>query len=169
MKHVIFAFILFLFLNSNADDSDSATVSACLTQHGYSEMQLSRNANGQFETTVQISEKDVLRVLIDTGSNRTLFDLKKIKKLKYELKNVTMKLQTVSGEQEIKTTDIKNIKIGNANTGPMTIYLTDLDYINKQLKNFGNNTVDGVWGNDLLTLYSAIIDIKNSKLYMRVK
>jgi hypothetical protein len=103
------------------------------------------------------------------GSNRTLFDIKKIKKLKIEMKNSTMKLESITGKQDVKTADIRNIKIGKANTGPMTVHVTELDYLNKQLKAFGNNEIDALIGADLLTIYSAVIDVKNSKLYMRIK
>lgn len=142
-------------------------VADCLAEGGYIEIQLSRNGSGQFETFVELDSGDKLRVLVDTGASRTFFGIEKMKKLRYRLRNTTIKLHTMSGEQQVKSTDVKFMKLGGAQTGPMTMYCTNLDYVNRVLEQNGNNPVEGVLGSDLMTMYSAVIDIKNSKLFLK--
>lgn len=164
-------FIILLVLSNVtlfAADKKLNTVSKSLINLGFIEVQLLRNGLGQFETFIELDNGEKLRVLVDTGSSKTFFDMKKMKELNYNLKDTNLKVTTMAGELETKTTDIKNIRISNANTGPMTLYLIDLDYINKQLISSGSNSVDGVFGSDLLVLYSAVIDVKNSRMYLRV-
>ncbi len=139
-----------------------------LCKIGYQVVQLERTGMGQFIAVIEIDNGVKIKVILDTGSSKTLFDSTFMKEKGYKFRDANLKLYTASGQQSVKSTTVKNIRIGNANTGRSTVYCTDMSYIQKSYDESGDERVHALLGSDFLTVYSALIDVKNAKLFIKV-
>ena len=160
--------VIFFAISLLAFEKEDTNLSTLLEKIGYQVVQLERSGMGQFIVTIELDNGIKIKVIVDTGSSKTLFDSTFMKENGYTLRDANLKLFTGSGEQKVKSTSVKNLKIGNANTGKATVYCTDMSYIQKGFLESGDEKVHALLGSDFLTVYSALVDVKNAKLYLKV-
>jgi len=159
---------LFISFNLLSFEKEDTKLSSILKNLDYQEIRLERTTMGQFTTTIVLGNGKKIRVLIDSGAGKTIFDSTFMRDNGYKLRYAALKLYTPGGEQKIKSARLKNLKIGNANTGKVTVFCANMNHINKALVDSGEEPVQALLGADMLTIYSALIDIKNSRLYLKV-
>lgn len=160
--------VIFFAISLLAFEKEDTNLSTLLEKIGYQVVQLERSGMGQFIVTIELENGIKIKVIVDTGSSKTLFDSTFMKENGFTLRDANLKLFTGSGEQKVKSTSVKNLKIGNANTGKATVYCTDMSYIQKGFLESGDEKVHALLGADFLTVYSALVDVKNAKLYLKV-
>jgi predicted aspartyl protease len=146
-----------------------AALSDFLKAQGYSEIELSQSTAKQFEVEATLNGSSPLLLILDTGASMTLFDRDKLEGLGLEFTKTDIDFTGIGGKQRLYSADIKNLEIGSASTGPMTILSADLSDFRKQQKSFGSRPADGLIGADFLSRYSAILEVKHSKLYLRTR
>lgn len=115
-----------------------------------------------------INEKPV-NLLVDTGSGYIVLDGDTARKaLDLSLKNHPMAktLNNAGEEVPMQMASGAKLKVGIAETGE-DLLVTDLDALKAAVEQNYDGTFAGILGNSLLTRYSAIIDVKDSKLYLR--
>ncbi|MGA2106342.1 MAG: retropepsin-like aspartic protease [Syntrophorhabdales bacterium] len=169
MKWLFVLFFVALCLPTlAAGDDGPPNISDILTKQGFVAVQLIRGTNGRFQAVIRVDRYDDVRVLVDTGSDSTIFDISWLSSRKYRLQEIMRPLQTLGGPHEAKTATVDNIRIGKVNTGPMIIGGASLEFVNKGAKERGGyGVIEGILGMDVLTRHSAIIDVKKSTLYLK--
>jgi len=75
----------------------------------------------------------------------------------------------IGGNQSLFSLDLENLALGGLDTGPATVFAMNLSDLRKTLESAGSRAVDGIIGQDFLARYSAILDIRRSKLYLHVR
>ncbi len=146
----------------------SESLSQFLALRGYSEVDLSENSAGQFEVDAVINGSHSARLLVDTGASRTLFGSHSFKSWGIRTKKTSIELTGIGKKQKLQSAELSNLSIGNADSGPITVFVADISFYNRQLEAIGSGEIQGLIGSDFLNKYSAILEIKNSKLYLRV-
>jgi len=121
----------------------------------------------QFEVEAKLNGSRPLLLIVDTGATMTLLDRDKLEDAGLEFEKTDVRLSGFGGEQRLYSSQIANLAIGSAETGPMTIFGADLGTLQEAQRKYGSRPVDGVIGSDFLSRYSAVIEVKHSMLYLR--
>ncbi len=118
-------------------------------------------------TKGKINGKKV-RLLIDTGASRTVFDKNRIIELfGSEVEFIKMeKLSTGLGTNtmESETVNLKELKLGRIKLKPYTAVVLDMVHVNQSYQMLHLPKIDGVIGGDILAALQAVIDYKNKEL-----
>jgi len=114
---------------------------------------------------VHINGKE-FRMLVDTGSSMTLFDMKKQKEIsQYEAENNDQHIVAVgSGNIKSKYIVIDEMRIGNVIIRDYKTMLLNLEFINEHFRTNGNPTIDGIIGGDILADHKAVIDYEKREM-----
>ena len=107
------------------------------------------------------------RLLIDTGASRSVFDMERIKEFVSDKSFPKHdKLSTGLGTNSMPTSmvSLKSLKLGEVAIDNFSAVLLDLTHVNVTYGSLGHPSIDGVIGNDILTLYKAIINYKKLSL-----
>ncbi len=167
---LVLSLVVLLLPAVAAGEDGSSDIPDLLARQGFTAVQLVRSIDGPFQAIIRVDRYDDVRVLVDTGSDRTILDSSWLSKRKYRLQEAMGPLQTLGGPYEFKTATVDNIGIGKLNTGPMIVWCASLEHVNKFAKERGGyGVIEGIIGMDLLTQHSAIIDVKKSTLYLKAQ
>jgi hypothetical protein len=113
-----------------------------------------------------------LRLLVDTGASRTVFDLNRILKRfpELELQEID-RLSTGLGAIAIpgKSAELKGLSLGELKLTHYQTMILDLSHVNKSYIDLELPQVDGVLGSDLLSRFKAVIDYKKSLITLSSK
>jgi hypothetical protein len=103
----------------------------------------------------------VARVVLDTGSNRTLFETAFADKADFSPDRVAsiQHFRGMGGFASAETTRVPSLELGNVVTRDATVDVSNAD--------FGSEDVDGVIGSDLLRTYDLWFDYRNNAVYLR--
>lgn len=114
-----------------------------------------------------------VRLLVDTGASKTVFDKTRLQSLmkegaeeEYEdLEQLSTGLGTNSMQGQVAELD--TLKIGDVNIEGYSVVVLDMDHVNQSYEMLGDRGIDGVLGSDLLKEYDAVIYFKKKvlKLY----
>jgi clan AA aspartic protease (TIGR02281 family) len=106
------------------------------------------------------------RMLVDTGSSMTLFNIKKVKEISQnELESNQQQIVAVgSGNIKSKYVVIDEMKIGDIVIKDYKTMLIDLEFINEHFRSNGEPLIDGIIGGDILTNYNAVIDYEKREM-----
>lgn len=121
---------------------------------------------------VNISIKDIpVRMLLDTGASRTVFDTDSIKKTvngieMEENEDKATGLGTNTVENFVAIIDY--FKIGDLELNDLQVGVMDLKHVNISYNNIHILPVGGVLGSDLLVRYNGIIDLKKRELLLEI-
>ena len=146
---------------------DESTLSDFLKAYGYVGIRMSKNALGHFELQASINGVESL-LLVDTGAARTVIALASAAKYSLQL--------TESGElagglgtagHQFSTATADDLTLHPLRLGPRPVWVMDLEHVNQALTARGGRGVDGLVGGDLLADKHAIIDYRNSILYLQ--
>jgi predicted aspartyl protease len=144
------------------------SLSAFLADRGFVEIELSENTAKQFEVEAELNG-EILLLILDTGASHTLFSRDRLEDLGLDLERTRIEFSGIGKKQRLYSTEIRNLKIGSASTGPISIFAADLSHFQEMLRNTGSRAADGLIGADFLSRWSAVIEVKHSKLFLRIR
>ncbi|MEX1189245.1 MAG: retropepsin-like aspartic protease [Bacteroidia bacterium] len=105
-----------------------------------------------------------LRMLVDTGASRTVFDLNRVLERLPELAlNEIDRLSTGLGVSALpgKSAFLHKLTLGDIRLETYETMILDLSHVNQSYHQLKLPKIDGVLGSDLLSRFKAIIDYKN--------
>jgi predicted aspartyl protease len=115
---------------------------------------------------IQIQIKKIsLRLLVDTGASKTVFDRKHVLKVAKESKIKALETKSVGlGASEVETqmVKLKELKFGRMKVEKMEVAVLDLSHVNHSYNLLELPQIDGVLGSDFLMKYKAVINYKKS-------
>lgn len=164
-RYLVTAFAILAIASAVVADESDPDLPRLLAKQGFTTVNMARSSAGHFEVFVQLDGRN-MRLLVDTGSDTTVFDVSLMKKLNYRLQEA-MVGHGLGGTLEAKTAVIQNLRIGNCNMGPTIVHCFTLEHVNQPRRDHNLPTVDGILGMDLLTKHGAIIDVARSVLLLR--
>jgi predicted aspartyl protease len=110
-----------------------------------------------------------IRLLVDTGASKTVFDKTRLKRLLGEeevtfeaVEQLSTGLGTNSMESHLVT--LKSLKIGEVKFLNYAVVVLDLSHVNESYKMIGDKGIDGVLGSDILMQHQAVIYYKTRQL-----
>jgi predicted aspartyl protease len=112
----------------------------------------------------------IIRLLIDTGASRTVFDQERIRQFVTDKSFVqNEKLSTGLGTNSMPTSTVtlKSFRIGGLKLTNFEAVLLDLQHVNTTYGTLGHAAIDGVLGNDILLKHKAVIDYRRKVLTLR--
>ncbi|MFH1050842.1 MAG: aspartyl protease family protein [bacterium] len=162
-SYLIFLFIsLFLFTNVFVK-AQSKSLIDCLESLHYSSIQLTPNMYGHFEMEAMLDGKHPIVLIVDTGSSMSLLSKSLLDSVGY----VTHPVPDPEG-RELWRVRVDSLTFGKANTGRKELIVGNLDELFPGFDAYGKR-IHGLIGSDLLSRYSALIDIEWSRLYLLVR
>ena len=166
---ILLALLCILFLSTPASAEECPdSLSDFLVGRGFVEVELSENTAKQFEVEAELNGETVL-LIIDTGSSHTIFSRDRLKKLGLDLEKTQIEFSGIGKNQRLYSAEIENLQISGASTGPMSILAADLSHVRKMLRSTGSRAVDGLIGADFLSRWSAVLEVKRSKLFLHIR
>jgi hypothetical protein len=116
---------------------------------------------------VHINGKE-FRMLVDTGSSMTIFNIKKSKEIsKNDVEDNNQKISTVGNrDMQSKYVIIDEMKIGDKIIKDYKTILLDLEHLNQYFRSNGQPLIDGILGGDILFEYKAIINYQNREMIL---
>ena len=115
-----------------------------------------------------------VRLLVDTGASRSVFDHDRIKEAlnleSLELKE-TDKLSTGISSNAIKShyTKFKSLEFGELLIKDYKAVILEMSHVNKSYQELDLQPIDGVIGSDILKKYDAVIDYGLEVLVLRLR
>ena len=113
-----------------------------------------------------------VRLLVDTGASKTVFDKTRLQSLVEEgadehyedLEQLSTGLGTNSMQGQVAELD--SFKFGEVEIKDYPIVVLDMDHVNQSYDMLGDRGIDGVLGSDILKKYDAVIYFKKKVLKM---
>jgi len=102
-----------------------------------------------------------VKLLVDTGASKTVFDKKRIKKLfgkKRFKRHQSLSIGLGTSRMRSHSIELENFSIGGLTINNFESVLLDLNNVNKSYSMLGLPTIDGVLGGDILQKHKAEID-----------
>lgn len=116
---------------------------------------------------VHINNRE-FRMLVDTGSSMTLFNIDIVKDISQnKLENNNQDVISVGNSNlKSKYVVIDEMRIGNIILDNYKTLLIDIEHLNSFFRKNGEPLIDGIIGGDILNNYNAIIDYKNREILL---
>jgi predicted aspartyl protease len=113
-----------------------------------------------------------VRLLVDTGASKTVFDKTRLQSLVEEgadehyedLEQLSTGLGTNSMQGQVAELD--SFKFGEVEILDYPVVVLDMDHVNQSYDLLGDRGIDGVLGSDILKKYDAVIYFKKKVLKM---
>ena len=110
-----------------------------------------------------------VRLLLDTGASRTVFDLQTLQTHHPDIhleenEDLAIGLGTEGMENYMVT--IENFVLGNHHLGTISAGALSIDHVNQSYEMVGLSPISGVLGSDLLLRHKAIIDYGKRELVL---
>jgi len=113
-----------------------------------------------------------VRLLVDTGASKTVFDKTRLQSLVEEgadehyedLEQLSTGLGTNSMQGQVAELD--SFKFGEVEIQDYPVVVLDMDHVNQSYDMLGDRGIDGVLGSDILKKYDAVIYFKKKVLKM---
>lgn len=139
-----------------------------LTKHQeYERIQLKKMPSGHLQMQVYLNGVSG-KFILDTGAGATILEEKK--KSAFHLrsrKSNTQVTGTGGGSMGMQLSTGNKMQIGQLEINNSSIYLINLDHVNKAFLNMKLEEVDGIIGADILSAKRGVIDYTNLILYLR--
>ena len=118
--------------------------------------------------SAKIGRKKV-RLLIDTGASRSVFDKTRLDAILGNKDNEYETLEQLStglgtNSMESQTTCLKSFKLGDIKIKNLDVVVLDLNHVNESYAMIGVKGIDGVLGSDILKKYEAVIYYREKRL-----
>ncbi len=140
-----------------------------LKNKNYIQVPLVFTATNHFELVAKINGISG-RFILDTGASNTCIGMDKIEYFNLISKESEVKAAGAGAtNMETLISTKNNIEIGNWSKHKQKIVLFDLTHVNEALTTHKALPVDGIIGADILKKAKAIIDYKNSFVYLKQK
>jgi hypothetical protein len=141
-----------------------------MKERGYATIPLERTGAGYVVVVVSIAEKKI-RLILDTGACGTCLDLERTKGLNLEWDQLPGS-EAFKGFPEWKMSKKCKIEIMDLNgfkAHGVEANVYNVASVNRALEAFNDRSVDGVLGEDVLRDYSAVIDVRGLRLYLKAR
>lgn len=153
-----------------AETSETADMSLdeLLTEHqGYERIQLKKMPSGHLQMQVSLNGVPG-NFILDTGAGATILEEKrKSAFLLTSRKSNKQVTGTGGGAMGMQLSTGNKMQIGQLVLDNSSIYLINLDHVNKAFQNMKLEEVDGIIGADILSAKRGVIDYTNLILYLR--
>jgi predicted aspartyl protease len=110
-----------------------------------------------------------IRLIVDTGASKTVFDKSRIEQLfpNQKIKPIAS-LTTGLGTNSFPgaTTILSSLSLGALKISKPQFLVLDLSHVNASYQSLGFQHIDGVLGSDLLLKYNAVLDFQTSSLHL---
>lgn len=117
------------------------------------------------------SGRKKIRLIVDTGASKTVFDKSRFAKLfpDQDIQDSDA-LTTGLGTNTFPgaTSKIASLKLGDLKVKNFDVLVLDLSHVNNSYLLLGFQPFDGVLGSDLLLKYNALIDFQASTLHFNI-
>jgi predicted aspartyl protease len=113
-----------------------------------------------------------VRLIVDTGASRTVFDKTRMEELfpnqKIQQSNA---LTTGLGTNSFPgaTAKLSSLRLGDLKINNLPVLVLDLSHVNASYVALGFEPFDGVLGSDLMLEYNALIDFQASMLHFNIE
>ena len=108
-----------------------------------------------------------IRMLIDTGASKSVFDKNRISAI-LDIKDFESMEQLSTGlgtnTMQSEMADIELFSIGNVEIKKSPVVILDLSHVNESYEMIGDKGIDGVLGSDFLQYHNAVIYYKKPRL-----
>lgn len=141
-----------------------------LAAKGFKKTKLQKSKVGHFELTARLNGVSG-RFILDTGASHTVIEQGFVKKFKLKLhKKVHKSAAGLGGSKFSSTNSSGNVlSFRNFTSAKSRIITLDLSHVNDALHNHGIKKIHGIIGADFMNKYNAVIDYKQSSLYLKQK
>lgn len=105
-----------------------------------------------------------IRMVVDTGASRTVFDMDRLLKIAPETNIEKNELDSAglgTSTMESFVAFINHLQFGDYILNNYVTAALDLKHVNESYEKIGLKAVDGVLGGDIFSLSNALIDYKN--------
>ena len=117
----------------------------------------------------RVNNKPV-RLLVDTGASKTVFDKQRLQNLLHEgagddfedMDQLSTGLGTNSMQGQVAVLD--SFEFGGAKIEEYPVVVLDMNHVNQSYEMIGDRGIDGVLGSDLLKQFDAVIYFKKKEL-----
>lgn len=128
--------------------------------------------NGYHCMVQALANNKIIRLLIDTGASRTVFDKTRLLSLfdKKEIKFKHVVHKSVGlGTKSMKsqTAVLSELKIGDIVLCDFQVVVLNLEHVNFSYQMIGDAGIDGVLGSDLLVDLKGIINFQQKELSLK--
>ncbi len=141
---------------------------AFLSQKGYTQIPLSKNGVGHFQTEGSLNGRPI-SVLIDTGASSTVFSFSLAREMNLPMTKLSM-FGGGAGAAKLEIHQIQDARFVVGNIAPQirALLAMDLTHVNQAGALKGLLPIDAVLGADALEAHAAVIDYGSSSLYLKV-
>jgi hypothetical protein len=155
---------------SPADAKPAGELEQILKERGYKAIPLERSRASYVVVICSVGDKK-LRLAFDTGAPVSLLDEKRTEKLKIEWEKTDDfgAPGGVAGGSYTKSCKIEVMELNGFKAHGIRFYNHDLASANKALLEYKEQPIDGLLGWDVLRDYSAIIDVRALRFYLRTR
>jgi hypothetical protein len=156
--------------NPPADAKPARELEQILKERGYTAIPLERSQATYVVVVCSVRDKK-LRLALDTGAPISLLDEKRTEKLKIEWEK-TDDFRASGGDaggSYTKSCRIEVMELNGFKAHGIRFYNHDLASANKALLEYKEQPIDGLLGWDVLRDYSAIIDVRALRVYLRIR
>lgn len=151
-----------------AEERANKDLGSFLKTKGYSAIDLKKIDTGHETLTVTINGKTGTFIL-DSGAGATILHADNIAKFDIDESKQQGSESGVGagGDIDIGVYPIDSFKLNGVEFVLPEINVTDLEYVVDAVAEVTGDIIDGVVGQDILTAHEGIIDVANSKLYLK--
>lgn len=165
----------YLMLNTNMNAQIKSDVKTSLTTkelsqflsvHNYIKVPMSKLLSGHLHINAKLNGIDG-NFILDTGAGATVIDSKASEKFKLKSEKSDGIGVGAGGAQGLQAATNNSFVSGDFTKNNFSVYVMNLDHVNKAFTQLGIKEVDGVIGADLLQQNKAVIDYSNLILYLQ--
>ncbi len=136
-----------------------------LKERGYASIPLERNHAGSIVVVVTVGETK-LRLVCDTGATLSMLDEKRTKDLRIAWEKSDFDV-SIGDSDFARSCKIEVMELSAFKVHGIRFHSFDTTNGNKRLEQYKDTPIDGLLGWDVLKDYSAIIDVRALRLYLR--
>lgn len=145
------------------------TLAGFMTANGYSAVPLTKLRTGHEAVAVTLNGV-ATTFMLDSGANATVINSGALAKFGIKAKDqiAVGGALGAGGVVRVGTYPIRTLRVGDRDVPLTRIHAIDLATFAIAFKQTSNVEVDGIIGQDVLTRFGGVIDVANSRLYLKL-
>lgn len=170
MRRLLFGLLALVFVSGSAaiaSPPKPVSVREFLADQGYSGFTLRKLPTGHETIEVSINGHTGIFVL-DSGAGRTVLHKERLAKFGIEAATSEAQGAGAGGAVAITSHPVSSFMLNGTSVPLGIVYATSLDSVVARLQAATGTVIDGVVGQDVLSGFSAIINIGASELYLKL-
>ncbi|MEO1304791.1 MAG: retropepsin-like aspartic protease [Pseudomonadota bacterium] len=150
-------------LNADAEDK----LGPLLIDAGYTEIEISKLPTGHEIVQVSLNGETGLFV-VDSGAGTTVVHYENAEKYGLAIADSEQTGTGAGGQLAVSQAAIDGITMGDTSLSMETVHVMDLSHVVDALAAATATEIDGVVGQDILTRFGGIIDVRGGRLFLQV-